>query len=99
MNLSVWMSVLASLVTMPLLLYAFAKMEERATGKRLIWSSLTMSGWYVFSTLIGENITAETSFKNAYAMRCYSIFWGEQSTIKCSLVCFHSLKELCALCG
>ncbi len=68
-RLSVWLAMMGCLVTMTMVLYTFAKWEEGVTGRPMFWSNMTTSGWYLFSTLIGENVTPQTNFKNAAAVR------------------------------
>ncbi len=66
------MAVLGSLFVMPVLLYSFARMEERVVPfkTRLFWSNLTNSFWYIFSVLVGENITEMANYiRNANAVR------------------------------
>ena len=75
LNLSVWISLILSLLVIPFAFFATARVEERvltaAGGIDLSnWSNLGNAGFYSLGTLLGESVRRMECSSKAWAIRC-----------------------------
>ena len=68
-DLITWVSILASLVIVPLALTVIAGGEESITGIKMEWDNFTFSLWYTFGSFLGETMTSINSDIQTWAVR------------------------------
>ncbi len=74
-----WISILVSLVIVPLALSVIAGREESITGIRMEWDTFTFSLWYTFGSFLGETMTSINSDIQTWAVRYGVLYFHGKS--------------------